>query len=319
MFFLLLLKENYEGYFRILLGLLTFVKMFNKIIIFNGRAIIQCIISFILSSTTLTMGQNEWVQLHDDPEFTISGVAQFNNGYIVVHDNKRKDQPRVSFINKNNEIKQITWPKNKLPFDLEGVGRLPGFEDQFIMMESSGICYRVFIEPIHYSITIINVFKLPNIKNYMNLEGLSIFEVDSKYIIVYGDRGSMIRQSVLLIARYDPSIDFVSDIETYTINLPEPKQHKRNIADLTIDDRNILWTSATSDPGDNGPFETMLYEIGEFNLAGDFTPYKIDKPLFSFPGQKVEAMVFEEPYIILMTDNENFGATFHNIDVSLLK
>ncbi len=293
--------------------------MSNKKIFFNDRAIILCIISFILSSTTLTMGQNEWVQLHNDPEFTISGVAQFNNGYIVVHDNKRKDQPRVSFINKNNEIKQMTWPKNKLPFDLEGVVRLPGFKNQFIMMESSGICYRVFIEPIHYSLAIINVFKLPNIKHYMNLEGLSIFDVDSKYKIIYGDRGSMTRKSVLLIAMYDPSIDFISDIESYTINLPEPKHHKRNIADLTIDDRNILWTSATSDPGDNGPFETMLYEIGEFNLTGKFTPYNIDKPLFSFSGQKVEAMVFKEPHIILMTDNESLGSTFYNIDISFLK
>ena len=280
---------------------------------------IYYIIIIVLFTTELSISQNVWVQLHVDPEYTISGVAQFNNGYIVVHDNKMKDQPRVSFINKNYEIKNITWPKNKLPFDLEGVGRLPETKDQFIMMESSGICYRVLIDPTQYSLTIENIFKLPNIKHYMNLEGFSLYKMDSNYKIIYGDRGSTVRPSVLFIASYDPSIDFISDIETFAINLPEPKNHKRHIADLTIDNKNILWASATSDPGDNGPFQTMLYKIGQFNLTGDFTLSKFDKPLFSFSEQKVEAMIFNKPYLTLMTDNESFGSAFYNLDISLLK
>ena len=73
-----------------------------------GRCNIYYIIIFVLFTTELSITQNEWVQLHEDPEYTISGVAQFNNGYIVVHDNKMKDQPRVSFINKKYEIKNIT-------------------------------------------------------------------------------------------------------------------------------------------------------------------------------------------------------------------
>ena len=153
----------------------------------------------------------------------------------------------------------------------------------------------------------------------MNLEGFSLFNWGSNYKIIYGDRGSISRESVLFIATYDPSIDFISNIEKYTINVPKPKYHKRNIADLTIDNGGILWTSATSDPGDNGPFQTMLYKLGEFNPAGDFTPYKTHKPLFSFSGHKVEAMVFKEPFLILMTDNESLGSTFHYVDVSFLK
>ena len=143
--------------------------------------------------------------------------------------------------------------------------------------------------------------------------------MDSNYKIIYGDRGSTMRPSVLFIASYDPSIDFISDIETFAINLPEPKNHKRHIADLTIDNKNILWASATSDPGDNGPFQTMLYKIGQFNLTGDFTLSKFDKPLFSFSEQKVEAMIFIKAYLTLMTDNESFGSAFFNLDISLLK
>ena len=111
--------------------------MYNKNILFNDRFNINHIIVIILSSTAFTMDQNEWIQLHDDPEFTISGVAQFNNGYIVVHDNKIIGQARVSFINNKNEFNQLVWPQNTLPYDLEGLTRLPDSEDQFIMMESA--------------------------------------------------------------------------------------------------------------------------------------------------------------------------------------
>ena len=301
-----------------MLGLLTFVIKCNNDVFYN-HSVTRYIIIIVFYTVAFTMGQNGWVQLQDDPTYAISGVAQFYNGYIVVHDNKMKDQPRVSFINKNNKIKQIKWPKSKLPFDLEGVEKVPDSKDQFIMMESSGICYRVLIEPKQFSLTILNIFKLPKIKHYMNLEGLSIFKSGSNYRIVYGDRGSTIRQSVLFIAIYDPSIDYISEIETYTINLPEPKHHRRNIADLTIDNKNILWTSATSDPGDYGPFQTMLYKIGEFNQVGEFTPYIIVSPLFNFSGQKVEAMVFSEPFLKLMTDNESFGSSFYDVDISFLK
>ena len=293
--------------------------MCNKNIVFNDRSIIHYIILIILSTTAFTMGQNEWVQLHDDPEFTISGVAQFNNGYIVVHDNKIMGQARVSFINNKNEFNQLVWPQNTLPYDLEGLARLPDSENQFIMMESTGTCYRVLIDSVHFKITIINIFELPMLKEDMNLEGINVFKNDSYYKIAYGDRGSNIKESILFTADYNPSTDSISNIDTYTINLPRPEYHKRNIADLAIDNRSVLWTSATSDPGDNGPFETILYKLGEFNPAGKFSQYKKNKPSFSFSGQKVEAMVFYKSQLILMTDNENFGSTFYALDISPLK
>ena len=228
-------------------------------------------------------------------------------------------QARVSFINNKNDFNQLVWPQNTLPYDLEGLARLPDSENQFIMMESTGTCYRVLIDSVHFKITIINLFELPMLKEDMNLEGINVFKNDSYYKIAYGDRGSNIKESILFTADYNPSTDSISNIDTYTINLPQPEYHKRNIADLAIDNRSILWTSATSDPGDNGPFETVLYKLGEFNPAGKFSQYKNNKSSFSLSGQKVEAMVFYKSQLILMTDNENFGSTFYALDISPLK
>ena len=50
-----------------------------------------------------------------------------------------------------------------------------------------------------------------------------------------------------------------------------------------------------------------------------FTFNEMNSPLFNFSGQKVEAMVFIEPYLKLMTDNESFGSTFYDLDISFLK
>ena len=61
-------------------------------------------------------GQNlDWSKIHSTREFSISGVAKFQKGYLVVHDNKKKSQARISFLNSNLEIKELIWPEKKLP------------------------------------------------------------------------------------------------------------------------------------------------------------------------------------------------------------
>ena len=50
-----------------------------------------------------------WEEIHDKREYSISGVALFKDGYLVVHDNKEKKQARVSYINKNMKITKLIW------------------------------------------------------------------------------------------------------------------------------------------------------------------------------------------------------------------
>ena len=76
-----------------------------------------------------------------------------------------------------------------------------------------------------------------------------------------------------------------------------------------------VWTSATSDPGNNGPFKTAIYQIGQMNNTGtfDFNHPSLLSPLMVIENQKVEAMIFDKGDLILMTDNENYGATYLRI------
>ena len=89
----------------------------------------------------------EWKTIHHDRLFSISGVVSFTDGFLVVHDNKSKGQPRISFINKENTIRPLVWPSDTPPFDLEAIHIIPGASNEFLVMESGGVCYRVMVKP----------------------------------------------------------------------------------------------------------------------------------------------------------------------------
>jgi len=83
---------------------------------------------------------------------------------------------------------------------------------------------------------------------------------------------------------------------------------------MDIDNNNILWTSSTSDPGDDGPYQSAIYKIGKFEILKDKLYFNI---FDSFPGQyvfnnnKVEALTIDANKIVFATDDENLGASIN--------
>ena len=263
--------------------------------------------------------QNDWRKVHGSRQYSISGVAKFEKGFLVVHDNKKKSQPRISYLDKSLKLRKLVWPEPKLPYDLEALHKMPGFTNKFIAMESTGKAYIFYIDPFNFRIEIVQTFTLPGISNKMNLEGLAIYNSAQGQIFLYGDRGSNKRSSTLIVALYDPTNHNIFEVSKFEFELPVPEKSKRNIADLTIDINGGVWTAATSDPGNNGPFKTAIYQVGQMNNTGtfDFNHPSLLKPLMIIENQKVEAMIFDKGDLILMTDNENFGATFLRIKETL--
>lgn len=276
---------------------------------------VKLIISFLLAMPLFLFAQEyKWIEIHSKREYSISGVASFKKGYVVVHDNKKKKQARLSYLNKKLKIKKLVWPEKKLPYDLEAIARFPSKINRYIIMESSGKCYEIEIDPTDLRVDIISTFILPGIKSNMNLEGFNIFSSAQGLVFFYGDRGSDSRPSTLFTADFNRKKTIFTNIQTYKFKLSFPSAKMRGISDLAQLDGKI-WTSATSDPGNNGPFSTGLYEIGSFNQAGLFslTHPELQKPRIVFLNQKVEAMAFISNKLILMTDNENYGSTFLSI------
>ncbi len=271
---------------------------------------------FFLLPIVLLSQEDGWQQIHNSREYSISGVAAFKDGYLVVHDNKKKNQPRVSYLDDELVITQLIWPEPELPYDLEAAVALPGKLNRFIFMESTGKCYEVSVDQNDFRMDVLHTFTLPGLKSKMNLEGLTIFPSGQGLVLIYGDRGSDTRISTLFTAFFNPKNKSFYELNQFMFDLPKPKKYKRNIADLTLKLDGSLWSAATADPGDEGPFSTFIYELGQFYHSGTFIPThpNLLKPIMTFDGQKIEAMMFQKEGLVLMTDNENFGASLKFID-----
>ena len=89
--------------------------------------------------------EKKWIKISPLREFSISGVAPFYNNFIIVHDNKKANQARVSMLDQKNNLTLLDWPELKLPFDLEAIHLIPGTKNEFLIMESRGYCYRISI------------------------------------------------------------------------------------------------------------------------------------------------------------------------------
>ena len=282
------------------------------------KNIVASFIAFCVSISFFGCENSRWITISEKRIHSISGVSSFKDKWIVVHDNKSNGQPRISLLSETYQLRELIWPNSLLPYDLEAIYSIPNNKNQYVVMESTGVCYRIVLDETTEQIKIEGKFKLPGLNKSMNLEGVALFESDENIKIFYGDRGSNTRPSTLFHADYNVQEDDVKVVGSYSLTLLEQMPEKRNIADLVFDESGNLWSSATSDPGNDGPFETKIFRIGKISKQGYFT---LEKPLKSkkiFKNEKVEAMTVFEDGILLLTDNENFGSRKYFIKLKSL-
>tara|TARA_B100001758_G_scaffold233169_1_gene231134 strand:- start:1648 stop:2517 length:870 start_codon:yes stop_codon:yes gene_type:complete len=261
---------------------------------------------------------DNWIRISEERIYSISGVSAFNNSWLVVHDNKKINQPRVSLLSKNNQLKDLTWPHSSLPYDLEAIHSIPNYDNQYVLMESTGKCYRIIVNSDTEEIRLKGEFKLPGLSESMNLEGLALIEINGVLKVFYGDRGSDSRPSTLFFADYNVQQNEITVVRSYSFSLLEPMSDRRNIADLVFDKKGNLWSAATSDPGNNGPFETKLFRVGKMSKSGSFSLTRPMKSSKTFENEKVEAMTIFKNGILLLTDNENLGSSRYFIRINKL-
>ena len=179
-------------------------------------------------------------------------------------------------------------------------------------------CYRILVGPDTEQIEVKGEFKLPGLSESMNLEGFALIENNGILKVFYGDRGSDSRPSTLFFADYNVQLDEVTVVRSYSFSLLEDMSDKRSIADLIFDKKGNLWSAATSDPGNDGPFETRLFRVGKMSKEGSFSLTRPMKSSKTFENEKVEAMTTYKNGILLLTDNENFGSSRYFINTNKL-
>ena len=273
--------------------------------------------------TDLRPIDERWQFVSGKREIAISGISPTSdtNKYLVVHDNKKKGQLRVGLINlaADSLYEGLKWPGETLPIDLEALSNIPGLQNEYIAMGSWGFCYWIKLDLQSNTLDIIKEFRIPDSGPPLNLESFLIIRKNNNTYATWAHRGSDNEESILFwgsISLFDDNIN-ISVEDSVFINLPWPIKSKRHMSDMDIDDNNAIWTSATSDPGDDGPYQSAIYKIGSFQIKNNEMKFILATPHFKqfvFESNKVEAMTIIKNKMVFATDDENLGAAI-NISV----
>ena len=265
-----------------------------------------------------------WVFISDKRELSISGIATTTSEdtYLVVHDNKKKGQLRAGLVNLSADslYSGLGWPVKDLPIDLEALTNISGMKDQYIAMGSWGFCYWLALDLNTNRLNLIKEFRIPGSGPPLNLESLVLWFAGDSWYIAWAHRGSVEEPSILfwgLIDIFSENIS-INVIDSVLVEVPWPIMAKRNMSDMVLDNNGNLWTSATSDPGDDGPYESGIYKIGKFQKQNDKMEFFIADSFpkqFVFQRNKVEALTIAGNKMVFATDDENLGAAI-NISIN---
>jgi len=261
-----------------------------------------------------------WQFISGKRELAVSGISPTTDKdkYLVVHDNKKKGQLRVGLIDIDADSLYIglDWPTETLPIDLEALSDIPGLENEYIAMGSWGFCYWIKLDLQSQTINLIKEFRIPGSGPPLNLENLIILGENDNLYVAWAHRGSDREESILYwgsISLFDEDIA-ISVKDSVFINIPWPLTAKRHMSDMDIDNNNTLWTSATSDPGDDGPYKSAIYTIGVFAIVKGKINFNISQSFtkqFVFEKNKVEALAVINNKIVFATDDENLGSAIN--------
>ena len=265
-----------------------------------------------------------WMYVSGKRELSVSGIATTTSEdtYLVVHDNKKKGQLRAGLVNllADSLYRGLGWPVKDLPIDLEALTNISGMEDQYIAMGSWGFCYWLALDLSTNRLKLIKEFRIPGSGPPLNLESLVLWFAGNSWYISWAHRGSVKEPSILFWG----SIDLFSEVVTIQkedsifVSVPWPILDKRHMSDMDLDRDGILWAAATSDPGDDGPFQSGIYKIGKFQKQNGKMEFLIADSFskqFVFQRNKVEALTIAGNKMVFATDDENLGAAI-NISIN---
>jgi len=268
----------------------------------------------------------DWRPVRGGIAFGISGMAlieQKSNSldFLIVHDNKKPNQGRLAIISikgKNQpKYLALNWPSNaELPEDLESVTSIPGTKNtSFIALSSSGKAYSIKLESDKKTISFIKEFNLPEIPQGSNFEGFSLQDIDGKLVAVWAHRGKAEQPAIIYWGLLDLTKYQIILTGSTNLKVPFPSGNVRHISDIKVDPAGVVFISAASDAGDDGPFQSAVYVAGSLGFRNNTIVFKLNPqlvPLYRTNYHKIEGIELvpgAEGGVIVGTDDENFGSS----------
>ena len=281
-----------------------------------------------------------------------SGMEQIGDrSYLVVYDLKRNnDGIRLGLVNVSHSVLSVSpipftsWGKGGIANDLESICAVTGKPNEYLIAESGdwqgqlGRIFHIRVDTTKLKATVIGSVEIPMIhRNDIDeigdqYEAMACLPYDENHrIVVLGERGGStvypngkVRWGILNIDDHTFHMG-EKGLAGIDVNVPGNWTHretKRNITDFHIDPKGGIWASASEDPGDIGPFYSVLYLLGHTEPANKEIPFAIYKTIGvskTINGFKVEALSGQCKGISgshsFGTEDELFGGVWRPIDI----
>ncbi|TJZ54709.1 hypothetical protein FCH28_15485 [Streptomyces piniterrae] len=260
-----------------------------------------------------------WQPIGDGITSGISGIAiAARDGDTVdtlaVRDNKEPGQNRLVAVryapDAKPRVRPVAWA-GEPPVDLEAIDAVPGRDDEYVALASSGKAYRIHRDGD--TVHVAQEFSLPGASPDANYEGFALKAVHGTIAAVWADRGQDDRPAKLSAAEWNPRTNTFGEPDSAEFTVPYPADDVRHISDVKLSATGALTVSSASDPGDDGPYDSALYHAGRISVGGEVRLHVADGPrrLGTFPRHKIEALAClpGSREGILGTDDENDGGS----------
>lgn len=252
-----------------------------------------------------------------------SGMEQINDcSYLVVYDLKKNAKDvRLGLVKVGDKsltvapIQIHSWDNEGISNDLESICAIPGKDNEYLIAESGnwqgelGRIFHIQVDTLKLVAHVLGSVKIP--MRYRNdfdvtgdqYEAITCLPYDkNNRIVILGERGGsknnpngVVRWGILNIREHSFEMDN-EGITGIPVNVPghwTDKATKRSITDFHLDRKGILWASASEDPGDTGPFYSIIYKLGKINPLDKEKPITIFKEINiakEVNGFKIEAL-----------------------------
>ncbi|MGW5673639.1 hypothetical protein ACWEV4_00845 [Streptomyces sp. NPDC003860] len=256
----------------------------------------------------------------------ISGLAVAgtvgSGDLLAVHDNKHAGQRRLSRIQvagNEAQVGEVQWDGERLPVDLEALSDVPGRPGEFVALESSGRAYH--FRWASGAARVLREFTVPDVAAGDNYEGFSLVSGGGQLVAVWAHRGQDEDPGVLRVARLDWATLAFGPRTSAPVTVPHPVADVRHVSDVDVTSSGRVVATAAADPGDDGPFESAVYDLGRVTVGAGGEPVweQHARPLrlATIAGHKVEGVVCvpESPSSALGSDDENLGAAVRRDDL----
>ncbi|MFB7591038.1 hypothetical protein [Streptomyces sp. NPDC056169] len=267
----------------------------------------------------------EWQKVGGDVLSGVSGLAyegRTDDGtgvqVLVVHDNKRSGQQRLSRITHregSDTVAPLTWDGPE-PVDLEAIEAVPGMPGEYLALTSRGVLFRLKVAGS--TATVVDYTPLPAIGEGDDFESFALVAQNGKLAALWADRGAgpgrpaTLYAAPLTFAAWGQPLFGAVTSRTYRAAHPAD-DGARHISDIAVTAAGRLVVGSAADAGDDGPFDSAVSDAGRVTISatGRVRVALAASPtvLGTYPQYKVEAVecLPESADTLLGTDDENLG------------